>query len=248
MKNNNRNLTILLISLLSVIAVLLLALLIFLVSSNGNFVSLLPKSSATAFDESYAADDIDYVFIESDYGNINFCKSNDENIRICVAKNDVGDVTVQNQDGKLIVKNQGRNISGLSWLGRKNINCDIDIYLPDKELEKLTVKSSCGNVEADTIAVKIFAAELDYGNIEIDSFNGSADVQTDCGNIEFSTMHLTAPSKMKSNMGNIEVENIGNVSIIGETSLGECKINDNVPASSITLNAQTDMGNIEINQ
>lgn len=247
MKSNNRNLIIFLIALLSLIAVLLLGILIFLVCSNGDFSAFHPKSSVSAFDESYDSKEINTISIDSDYGNIEFFESDDENIRVVIGKTKVDNVTVHNENGNLEVKHKGNKISDLSFFQRNNINCDIEIYLPKKDFENITVKSSYGNVDADEITIKQLNVDLDFGNVEIESFTGAMDVKTDCGNIEFSNVKLTDSSILNSDMGNIEIENIRNVNINGKVSMGECKINNNDSTSSVSLIAQTDMGDIDIN-
>lgn len=48
-------------------------------------------------------------------------------------------------------------------------------------------------------------------------------------------------------MGDIDIEKTNEINIYAKTSMGNCDVKDNTPTASVILNAETDMGNIEIN-
>lgn len=265
MKSSNRKLYVLLIILLSVIAVLLLGIMIFLVSSHGNFVLPSTKTSSSVFDESYEVKDINAISIDSDVGNIEFNKSDDDSIRLIISSSYPEKISVNNINSQLIIKNKNSN-DNLSFLGKKNLECSIKFYLPDKTFDSIDISSDYGEINADTltaqnldfeldygdftakkISAQTFNAELDYGDFEINSFEGGFNVESDCGNIEISKAVLTSPSTIESSMGNIDISNIQNVNISGEVSLGNCNINGSDSDSPVSLKAISDMGNININ-
>ena len=85
------------------------------------------------------------------------------------------------------------------------------------------------------------------GNIKINEVLNKCDIDNNCGNIKIGTMNIQENSKIKADLGNIEINNTNNIFIDADVDLGKIKINKNDKNSDIILKVECDCGNVTIN-
>lgn len=146
----------------------------------------------------------------------------------------------------------------------KNASIEIEENYGDIEIErvnKIKVNNDLGNVDinkANIANIEVAAgdikikdvneitAENNLGDIEIKNINGYLDITNNCGDIELYNVVLTKNSNIKSDLGDIEIDNIENVYIDVETDVGKAKINNNYKDADVTLEITNDLGDIKI--
>lgn len=248
MEKNNRGLLITLIILLSVIALLLSGIFTFSLISGTRSLSLfIPMKTQTIFDESYNADEIKNIAIDSSAGDITVKVSNDGKIRL-TANGLSSDNFSAVADGSTL-SISSKELKGkykFFPFGALKEGTDIVLYIP-REIDSVDIKSNFGNVDIEDYIVTSLTINTDMGNIEAEKLGGSFDINTNMGNIDIEKIDITSNSKAATNMGDIDIERTNEINIYAKTSMGDCDVKDNTPTASVILTAQTDMGNIDIN-
>ncbi len=248
MEKNNRGLLITLIVLLCVIALLLSGILVFAMTGGTHSLSkmhsILPSKMVTIFDQSYNANEIKNISIDSDVGDITVKTTNDGTIRL-VADGFSSNNFSAEANGETL------NVSSTEIKGRKFFNAmrqgaNIVLYIP-KDFDALRITSSFGDVDiVDELNTKL-TVENNMGDIDAKMLGGSFDIHTDMGNIDIERTDITENSSATTNMGDIEIDKTNAVYINAKTSMGDCDVKNNTPSAPVTLTAETNMGNIEIN-
>lgn len=247
MEKNNKGLLITLIVLLSIIALLLSGIFTFaLISGTASISTLIPKKTQTIFDQSYNAEEIKNITIDSEAGDITIKNSNDGKIRL-TANGINSDSFDAEADGNTL-KISSSKLDKMNFFGwvQRSIGPDIVVYVPTV-MDSVSITSNMGNVEIEDELVTSLTVDNDMGNIEAEKLGGSFDLNTNMGNIEIERINITANSKATTNMGDIDIEKTNEVNIYAKTSMGDCDVKDNTPTASVMLTAETDMGSIDIN-
>lgn len=244
MKKNNSALLITVIVLLSLIVILLSGIMV--VSLSSNLQSFVPIKTKTICDESYSSSEISNISIDSNAGDITIKNSTDGNIRL-VAEGFKEEYLNAATDGDTL------NISAHVPEQRKILNfnalrtgTDMVLYIP-KDFNSLDISLNFGNIEIDDELNTNLTVYNNMGDIEAKILGGSFDLHTDMGDIEIGRINITENSSATTSMGDIEINRADGVNIYAKTSLGDCDVKNNTPSSSIILTAETDMGNVEIN-
>lgn len=247
MEKNNKGLLITLIVLLSIIALLLSGIFTFaLISGTHSISAFIPKKTQTIFDQSYNAEEIKNITIDSDAGDITIKNSNDGKIRLTANGINSDRFDAEADGNTLKISSSRLNKINFFGLGQRYIGSDIVIYVPTV-MDSVSITSNMGNVEIENELVTSLTVNNDMGNIEAEKLGGSFDLNTNMGNIEIERINITANSKATTNMGDIDIERTNEVNIYAKTSMGDSDVKDNTPTASVMLTAETDMGSIDIN-
>lgn len=244
MEKNNRGILITLIVVLSIIALLLTGILTFsIVSEMPSFSSIKLK---TIYDEAYSTSEISNISIDSDAGDVIVRNSTDGQIRLTAEGTNEKDFEAAVNGDTLTVSSRsaGRN----KWLNlhsRRGIR-EIILYIPT-DFNALDINLNLGDVEIEDNLNTKLTVENNMGDIEAKTLAGSFNLHTDMGNIEINRIDISENSSATTSMGDIEIENANGVNIYAKTSMGDCDVKNNTPSSPIILTAETDMGNVEIN-
>ncbi len=248
MSKNNRGLLITLIVLLSIIALLLSGIFTFsLISGTHSLGSFISMKTQTFFDQSYNADEIKNITIDSNAGDITVKSSNDGKIRLTA--NGLNDDHFSAETDGSTLSISSKELKGkyrFFPFGALKEGTDIVLYVPQK-LDSINITSNFGNVDIEDYIVTSLTINNDMGNIDAEFLGGSFDLNTNMGNIDIEKIDITSNSKAVTNMGDIDIERTNEVNIYANTSMGDCDVKKNTPTASVILTAQTDMGNIEIN-
>lgn len=246
---NAKPLIITLIALLGAVIVILIGILMYIFGVTNDLPDKInvTQPKAVFLDEGFSSDEINRISIESDCGNIDFKRSESNQIRVVADGNNSKSFSAEVVDGTLnIVSKSEKKIDKSKFLKGNFSGANIDIYIP-KELESISITSSYGDITLENKIsgnIKITSA---MGDIKTASILGIVDIHTDMGDIDISKLSLEGSSEITTNMGDIEIEKTNSVKINATTSLGKCYVNNSNEQSDITLTASTDLGDIEIN-
>lgn len=245
MTKRSRGLIIALIVLLCIIAIALAALLAVMLTGNSGLLKGIPHYSSAEkyFDSTYEADGIDDIEIISEAGDITVKQSTGSQIRVVANGNNKELFGVEQTDSKLIITSKAASVNKtlMNFKG-----ADIDVYVP-QTVSSLTIDSNFGDVDIVGSFSGVLKAESDCGNVDADFLLGSFNIHSDLGDIKIDRIDINGSSFASTDMGDVEIESTNRVNIIAKTSLGDCDVSKNAPDSSVTLNVQSSLGDVEVN-
>lgn len=247
MTKKSKGLIITLIVLLSLIAISLVGIMAFVITGNVRDIAelkVMPKASVY-FDESYNVSDVTDIQISSDVGDITVKNSSDGQIRLIANGNNQEYFTADLNDGMLTVDSKTAQ-SAKSKTVRNLGGADLELYIPEK-LTSLDISNAFGDVDILSTVEMELQVQVDCGNIKADYLIGSFNFHSDLGDVEIGRADITSDSSATTSLGDVEIEKTSDVNIIANTSLGECKIRNSNSQSPITLKAESDLGDVEIN-
>lgn len=126
-----------------------------------------------------------------------------------------------------------------------NIKADAgNINLGDvKDAEIVT---DAGNVKVETVnKCKI---KTDAGNVNIVKVNESLDINVNAGNVKIQEVDLKVDSKIVTDFGNVTVEKTNDLNIETKTDAGKKHVENSNRKADVTLEIETDCGNINVNK
>ena len=154
MSKNNRGLLITLIVLLSIIALLLSGIFTFsLISGTHSLGSFISMKTQTFFDQSYNADEIKNITIDSNAGDITVKSSNDGKIRLTA--NGLNDDHFSAEADGSTLSISSKELKGkyrFFPFGALKEGTDIVLYVPQK-LDSINITSNFGNVDIEDYIV-----------------------------------------------------------------------------------------------
>ena len=116
--------------------------------------------------------------------------------------------------------------------------------------------SQNGNVSITVFGAKDnkFSGEIKDETLELNEIYGKAislggkfDISTNTGDISIKNAKPFENSSLKTDTGDIEVDNVLNTKIISEADTGNEDVNGSDDSSGVTLTVTTDTGDIEVN-
>lgn len=162
------------------------------------------------------------LILNNNYGDIEI--DSFENLSV-TANLDAGDIDIKKVNIASIDNNYG------------DISIDI--------VNKASIKESCGDVSVNK--AKNISVINNYGDINIKNVTEHINLENNCGDIDIENVILTQDSKIKSDLGDITIDNIKDVYIDAKTSLGDINIRNNDHKSGITLTIKNSCGDINVN-
>ena len=126
-----------------------------------------------------------------------------------------------------------------------NIKADAgNINLGD--IKDAEIVTDAGNVKVETVnKLKI---KTDAGNIGIVKVNESLDINVNDGNVKIQEVDLKADSKIVTDFGNVTVEKTNDLNIETKTDAGKNHVEKSNRKADVTLEIETDCGNINVNK
>lgn len=241
-----------LIVLIAVTAVLLLGIMIGVIITDGGGIlsnridfsdDILVKNNVV-FDESYDANNISSIKINSESGDITFLDSADESIKI-VAKGGKSEyVSTEISSGNLTVNSIAENKT--TPFGKVKY-CNLTVYLPADYSKNLEVNCSYGDVDFENNSKPILKVENKYGDIEAVNIGTSFDFHTNFGDIDINTLNISSDSSASTDFGDISIDRTNDIKISSAVSSGKTNVLNSNPNSPVTLTLKTDFGDIEVN-
>ena len=131
------------------------------------------------------------------------------------------------------------------------------------DFNKLSAEASSGDIEIGTISedakVKTASgkitlnganklkAEAISGDIKINSIENNCEISSTSGNIIVDTANINEKSFIKTNSGNVVINNKNDIYVETETTSGDADVLNNNRMSEIVLDITTTSGNIKVN-
>lgn len=243
MMKTNKGLIIMLIVLLSIIAILLCGIMVFFISGNSGIFTI--RHNEVFYNESFDAAKLTDISIDNDAGDIEIKNSDDGQIKVVANGNNQDNFTVDCSDSTLTIKSKSIPANS-DALRRAYCGADIELYVP-QNIKSISIVSSFGDIDIKDSLKTNLNLESNCGNIKAENLSGSFNMKCDMGDIKIDAVNISSNSMARTAMGDVEIERTNSVNIAGETSLGECKINNSSSDSPITLTVETNLGDIEIN-
>ncbi|GED71051.1 hypothetical protein BRE01_47530 [Brevibacillus reuszeri] len=118
----------------------------------------------------------------------------------------------------------------------------LELYLPEKDYEKLALNTATGDIKASKLSVKKTNIVSSTGDVELDGLSGeSLDIQTDTGDMKLSGIRSAV--QIQTTTGEIDSlllpELVHNVSIESETGDIRIKVDQEPAAANLDLSTET---------
>jgi len=189
---------------------------------------------------------LDNITINWRSGNLNIYKAEDSNIRIVQKSNydlKENQLVQVSTDNNTLTLTEGNYSFGFFIFGFGLRSSDVDLYLPEKTYDSITLKLTSGDITAGNINSKNIDCNLTSGRVNISNINvGNMNFKLTSGDIKSDNLicdKLTA----QTTSGKIDISgSMKNLDL--HVTSGGINADDEVLPDS--LNAQTTSGNINI--
>ena len=249
--NNKTPIIFLLILISLLIFILVMFLVVNLTGGRGRIINIGSKSNKIIYDKTFNIEEIKNIEIKQDAGDIIFEESTDNNIIVTVYGEEAQDIEVTLNDDKLIVDYTKRN--RFTFLNFGSIKNDIIINLPSSYSNKIKIDNNMGNNYIDCDAgdveiekIKNANIKCNLGQVEVGEILNKCDIKVDAGNVEIEKLLINENSKIKADLGNIDIKETNNINIEANVDLGKTNINGSNRNSEVTLELECDCGNINV--
>lgn len=221
------------------------------------------KSTNIIIDKSFNMDDMKgkSIDLKQEAGNVIFKETQNDNIRVVAYGEKEGDIIVNLDHNKLTIDYTKKNSFSFIHLG--NINNEIIVYIPANYSNEIKIKSNFGNCEIIDLEnasldidcdagnvelgkVKNANIKCDLGNVEIDKVLNKCNIAVDSGNVKITKLSIKEDSKIKVDLGNIDIIEKDDMYIDAKVDLGKSNINGSNRNANVTLKLECDCGNINV--
>ena len=262
----NKGIIITLIILLSIIIFFLVMFLVMCLTgrinkTNGILLFGSRESTNIIFDKTYSVEDINNIDIRQDLGDVIFRETSEDNIKVVVYGQNESDVDVNINQNILYIDNTHNKKFTFFSFGIKAKN--IVVYIPSTYNKTIKIKNDygdceildlenaivdidcdCGNVKLGKI--KNANVKCDLGDIEIKEILNKCDIKADCGSVKIDTISIQEDSIIKTDLGDININNTNDIYIEANVDLGKSNVSQNNRNSEITLKINCDCGNVTV--
>lgn len=266
MSGTKKGLYIFLIIFLSILVIGLGALLVVGLTGKGGFFGFHFGQSKTSdhlvIDKVYDFDELDKVSIKIKSGAVKVfnAKKADSKVSLKFYADKDEYARVEERKHELVIDDQSKDCHFIcfDWTG-----VNIELYLPEGYAGKLNVESDYGDIEIDKFELaelyldssagdvklggaKDVKASLSAGNFELGDCFGELKVDNSMGNVKIDQLHLTKDSLIDMSMGNVDINNVGDVRVESDVSMGNSDINGGNYKSDVVLRIDNSMGNVTV--
>lgn len=262
----NKGLIIFLIILLIIIIMALVGFLVLCLNGtidlrnfNINFGSR--KSENLIYKKDFDIETINFIDVKHDAGDVIFENSEENNIKVEIYGENSEDFEVELNENELKIDYTKNNKGGFFNFGK--VTGDIKVFVPETFKGNIKIENDAGQVKTKNLGeasldvdcdagnveigkIKNIKAKCDAGNIGINNVLNKCDIKVDCGNVDIKKVELKENSTIKSNMGNINIDETNDIFIDADVDLGKNNIENNNRKSNITLKIDCDLGNVNV--
>lgn len=253
------------ICLLILLSILIFILVMFLVvnltGGKGKIINIGSKSNKIIYDKTFSLEEIKNIEIKQDAGDITFKETSNDNITVTAYGEEEKDVEITLEGNKLIGDYTKRN--KFIFFNFGNIKNDIIINIPSSYHNTIKINNNLGNCYINNLPNATINVDCDAGNVEIGKIKNAnikcdlgqvkveeilnkCDIKVDSGSVEIEKLLINENSKIKSDLGNINIKETNEIYIDAEVDLGKANINANNRNSEVTLKLECDCGNINV--
>lgn len=145
---------------------------------------------------------------------------------------------------KMDIKTDAGNVKVASFEEASiNINTDAGNIDLGKNND-VTIKTDAGNIKIEES--KKIEIKTDAGNVKVGKVTEKIKVKVDAGNVTVEEADLKADSSIETNFGNINIEKKNDLNIETKTDAGKVNVENNNRKADVTLNIESDCGNINV--
>lgn len=259
--NNKTPIICLLILLSLLIFILVMFLVVNLTGGKGKIISIGSKSNKIIYDKTFSLEEIKNIEIKQDAGDITFKETLEDNITVTVYGEEEQDIEVMLKGDELIV--DYTKINRFIFFNFGNIKNDIIINIPSSYNNTIKINNNLGNcyinnlpnatINVDCDAGNVEAGKIrnanikcDLGQVKVEEILNKCDIKVDSGSVEIEKLLINENSKIKADLGNINIKETNDIYIDAEVDLGKANINANNRNSEVTLKLECDCGNINV--
>lgn len=220
------------------------------------------KNNKEIFNQTYELKDIKKIDIKQDTDKVIFKESTDNNIQVIAYGNNENDIKVGVSNNQLII--DYTKPYRFEFFNLLRIQNDIVIYIPSSYSNEIRIRNDLGDCEVidlenatldincdagDVEVGKIRNANIrcDLGKVRIKEILNKCDIEVDSGDIKIEKLLIKEDSKLKVDLGNVNINETSDIYIDANVNLGNTNINKSNRNASVTLKVECDCGNIDIN-
>ncbi len=159
-------------------------------------------------------------------------------------KSTIDIVLPENYEGDFKIKSDAGEIDIDDF---EKASLDLDADAGNNKIGKL--KAITANVDAGKVEIKgaeNINVEIDTGDLRINECTNKLYVKNDTGNVEIDNLSLKEDSTVIVDVGNIKINNVGDVHVDVDKSVGNSSVNGGNPKADVNLTVKADVGNIDI--
>ncbi|GAK13293.1 DUF4097 family beta strand repeat-containing protein [Geomicrobium sp. JCM 19039] len=185
-----------------------------LISIIGNVGQYIAGTSPFQFEDmdqsyTYATEDIDRLHIQADVGSIQISPHDDDEILVALEGSQMrmqrNHVELQHRlnDATLeVVMDREPRVQLFSIFPERHT---LNVYVPDVDLELVTVSTSVANIEAQNVSSQAWRFYSDVGSIQGTNLNSQIEAETEVGAIRLDMDELVNDVTVRSSVGSITV-------------------------------------------
>ena len=250
------------IILLSVIIFgLVMFLVTYLCGGKIGFMSIGAKNNKVICDKEFKLEEIENIDIKQDAGNIILEETTNDEIKVVAYGENEGDIRVDLNNNKLVIDYTRQK--RFTFLHFGNIKNDIIVSIPSSYRNEIKIKNDLGNCEISNLENATLDIDCDAGNVEADKIKNAkincdmgkvvikeilnkCDIDVNSGSVEITKLSIQENSKIKADLGNVDISETNDIYIEGSVDLGNATINGSNRNSNVTLKIECDCGNINV--
>ncbi|MDO4729807.1 MAG: DUF4097 family beta strand repeat-containing protein [Candidatus Saccharibacteria bacterium] len=159
-------------------------------------------------------------------------------------KSTIDIVLPENYEGDFKIKSDAGDIDIDDF---EKASLDLDADAGNNKIGKL--KAITANVDTGKVEIKgaeNINVEIDAGDLRINECTNKLYVKNDTGNVEIDNLSLKEDSTVIVDVGNIKINNVGDVRVDVNKSVGNSSVNGGNPKADVNLTVKADVGNIDI--
>ncbi len=159
-------------------------------------------------------------------------------------KSTIDIVLPENYEGNFKIKSDAGDIDIDDF---EKASLDLDTDAGNNKIGKL--KAIAANVDTGKVEIKgaeNINVEIDAGDLRINECTNKLYVKNDTGNVEIDNLSLKEDSTVIVDVGNIKINNVGDVRVDVNKSVGNSSVNGGNPKADVNLAVKADVGNIDI--
>lgn len=231
----NKNLK---ITFLSILAILLLAFMtIVIIDKDGNIFNVFAYSNELIFEKEYNGANVKNLDIISDTSNIIIKKNESNVIKVSIYGRKNDDYKVEIKDDYLYIDNDKKINFCIGFCP----NTKIEVLLPEKEYNKLKIKTISGDIDTSNISSNDITVSSTSGEIKINK-SSTAAIKTISGDIVFIELNDAEISTTSGEIKGDTVDKITAKTISGDIEISKinkyCQMtttSGEITISSLTL-------------
>lgn len=249
--NKSKKIIIALIAVLTAVALFLLGVMSLFIAGGDKLEDMLDKREddlkTVVFQKEYSINDFQNMKIDCGCADVTFKPSQNGNVSVTVFGANDNKFSGEIKD-KTLELNEIYGKATFRWARAiKFKGLHIVVKIPQGFDFPVDINVDYGDIDFETEYNSLLNVQMGTGDFEAISLGGKFDISTNIGDISIKNAKPYENSSLKTDTGDIEVDNVLNTKIISEADTGNEDVNGSDDSSGVTLTVTTDTGDIEVN-